>query len=114
MMDEPKPPAKNRRAFRRRPPRGKAKIACFKGTMDVGPNLSVSLLDISESGVRLIVKSALDKGQDVTMTLEGIGHSRPIKASGKVVWSLQTSDGNYCVGIQLDKYLPYQDITRLA
>ena len=39
-----------------------------------------------ESGVLLILKSSLDKGQDVTLFLEGREHMRPVKVHGKVVW----------------------------
>jgi hypothetical protein len=113
-MDEPKQPSqKNRRIFARRLPKRKARICCYKGALDLGTNLAVSLLDISESGVRLIIKSALDAGQEVNLTFEGIAHQRPLKSTGRIVWCVPTQDGNCCVGIKLDKYLPYQEIARL-
>jgi hypothetical protein len=113
-MDEAKEqPAKNRRAFPRRSPKRKAKICCYKGTLDLGTNLAVSLLDISESGVRLTVKSALDAGQEVNLTLEGVSHNRPLKSKGKIIWCVAAQDGSFCVGVRLDKYLPYQEISRL-
>jgi hypothetical protein len=105
---------KNRRAFRRHSPRGKPKIALYKGSLDLGANLAVRLLDVSESGVRLLARAALDPPQEVTLTIEGMGHLRPIKTTGKVVWCVPADDGAYCMGIQFFKYIPYADLTRLT
>jgi hypothetical protein len=113
-MDETKEqPAKNRRAFPRRSPKRKAKICCYKGALDLGPNLAISLLDISESGVRLTLKSGLEPGQEVNLTLESVAHIRPLKSKGKIIWCVAAQDGSFCVGVRLDKYLPYQEIARL-
>jgi len=105
---------KNRRNFVRRKPKGKAKVNCYKGTMDIGSNLAVGLADISESGVMLVLKVDLDKNQDVTLLLEGREHRRPIKAAGKIVWCVAMEGGLFRAGIQLDSYLLYQDIMKIA
>jgi hypothetical protein len=113
-MDEAKQePVKNRRVFARRVPKRKSKICCYKGALDLGPNLALTLLDISESGIRLVLKSPLDPGQEVNVTFEGIAHKRPLKCNGRVIWCIGAQDGSHCVGIRLDKYLPYQEIARL-
>ena len=77
---------KNRRTFVRRRPKGKAKVSCFKGGLDIGPNLAVGLADISESGVMLLLKANLEKNQDVTLLLEGREHRGRIETQGKIVW----------------------------
>jgi hypothetical protein len=111
-MDEAKgQPLKNRRAFLRRTPKRKARICCYKGALDLGANLALSLLDMSESGVRLLLKSALEPGQEVNLSFETISHRRPVKS--KIIWCVAAQDGSFCVGIRLDKYLPYQEISRL-
>jgi hypothetical protein len=113
-MDESKQqPVKNRRIFARRASKRKSKIHCYKGALDLGANLALTLLDISESGVRLLIKSALDPGQEVTLGFEGITHQRPVKANGTIIWCVAAQDGSFCVGVKLDKYLPYQEISRL-
>ena len=89
-------------------------MVCYKGTLDLGANLALSLLDISETGVRLVLKSALDKGHDVLVTLEGLGHSRPIKCGGKVAWSLRAEDGTAIVGICFGKTLDYRDLLHMT
>lgn len=77
---------KNRRGFVRRKPRGKVKVACYKGDFDLGANIASGLADVSESGVRLLLKVGLDKGQSVTLLLEGREHLRPIKVHGTIAW----------------------------
>ena len=37
--------------------RGRIRISCYKGTLDLGANLAMSLLDVSESGIRLLLKA---------------------------------------------------------
>ncbi len=113
MAEAQEKPAKNRRIFPRRTPKRKPKLCCYKGALDLGANLALSLLDVSESGVRLILKSALDPGQEVNLAFEGIAHQKPLKANGRIVWCIPTQDGKFCAGIRLDKYLPYQEIARL-
>src|SRR4051794_15049551 len=101
MSEQPTPPTavptptpgRNRRSFARRRPRGKLKVICYKGTLDLGENHALSLADVSESGVRLYVKHELDKNQEVTLVLEGREHSRGVKASGRVVWCRPQTDG---------------------
>ena len=107
-------PAKNKRAFQRRPAKGKVKVTCRKGSMDMGANLATGLLDVSESGIRLMVKTSLPVGQEVSVGLEGPLHMRPVVRQGKVMWCVQSTDGDHCVGIQLEKYLAYEDIRRLT
>jgi hypothetical protein len=73
-------------------------------------------LDISETGARLLVKEPLQTGQEVEVCLAGPAGFREIKALARVVWSLATADGAFCVGVQFEKRLPYatlQDLSRL-
>jgi hypothetical protein len=73
-------------------------VACHSEPILVGPNLALSILDISADGIRLLVKTPLEKGQPIEVDLEGIGYCRPIKLAAEVVWALATADGNWCVG----------------
>ncbi len=96
-MHEPTASSDRRRSQRKRP-QANVDVACRPDTVIVGPNLAVSVLDLSADGIRLIVKSPLGTGQKIEVDLEGIGYSRPLKLSAEVVWSLQAADGNWCVG----------------
>lgn len=105
---------KNRRAFMRRRPRGKLKVTCYKGNLDLGANLAMGVADVSESGVLLLLKAHLDRGQDVTLFLEGREHMRPVKVHGKVVWCVPMEKDAFRVGVQLDTYLRYQDVMKIT
>ncbi len=116
-MSEPsskEPSQKNRRIAMRRPVKGKVKVVCYKGSLDLGANIAVRVLDVSETGLRVLLTTALEKGQEVLIVLEGQGHMRPIKNPGRVVWSVPTEDAQFATGIQLDKYLKYKDLSHLT
>jgi hypothetical protein len=107
-------PQANRRSSRRLAASSAARIECRKGSLGLGPNLAVSFLDISETGIRLVLKSALAKGQEVEVLLQGGGVPRPIKRLARVVWSLEVESGGWCVGLRFDRALPYIDMQRLT
>ena len=46
--------------------------------MGLGANIAVRVLDLSDSGVRLLVRRAVKPGQEVEVTLESIGLVKPV------------------------------------
>ena len=113
-MSEVDPRKNNGRGSLRRKPRGKIKTICRRGALDLGSNLAVSLLDISETGIRLILREPLRSGQDVSITLEGVSCIRPVTRLGKVIWSVPSADGTYCTGVNLEKRLEYRQFQELT
>jgi hypothetical protein len=105
---------KERRIARRRPFASKAKGACYKNTCDLGRNIAVKLVDVSETGIQLVAKMELVKNQEILILLEGLRHMRPIKAPGAVVWCVPSSDNNFVIGVRFHKYLAYRDFTYLT
>src|SRR5437763_939612 len=99
---------RNRRLNMRRPVKGRVKVTCRKGGLDLGPNLTVSTLNVSETGVRLILNANLSAGQEVSLGLESQDHQRPIRMLGKVAWSLAEGE-QWQVGIEFQKRLKYPD-----
>lgn len=99
-MNKPTLNGSERRRSRRQQPKPSTEIACRPDTLRIGPNLAVSVLDISADGVRLIVNSRLETGQQIEVDLEGIGYHRPLQFRGEVVWSLAMADGNWCIGVK--------------
>src|SRR5262245_4201424 len=91
----------NRRASRRLPPRGNVRVTCRRGTLDLGPNLAQRMLDVSETGVRLVLKAPLLERQEVYVTLEAMTGGL-VRRTGRVVWSMPAADGAYLVGIRLE------------
>jgi hypothetical protein len=86
-----------------------------KGTLGLGPDIALSVLDVSETGVRMLLKVALARGQEVEIVLQPAGYPRDVKLTGHIVWCIPTADGSHGVGIQFDKrmdYTAYQSIGR--
>ena len=99
-------PSRNRRLNNRRPPRSGVKVTCRKGATGLGPNIARSLLDVSESGVRLLVGEVLPEKREVEVCLQAAGQAREVRVTGRVAWCVPC-DGGACVGIQFDKRLDY-------
>ena len=112
-MTEPKPTANRRRAPRRKPKKS-SRVFCHSGRYGLGPNIAVALLDVSETGVRLILRVPLAVGDEVEIGLDGIGERRPSKAAAQVVWCMPLADGNYCVGARFEKPLRWVLLQALA
>ena len=81
--------------------------------MGLGPNIAVSILDVSETGVRLILKEPLKEKAEFVVELESVG-ARSIKVLARVIWMLPLTDGNTCVGAEFAKNLLYSDLLALA
>jgi hypothetical protein len=106
--------ATNRRAGRRLRPRVKVKVTCRKGTLDLGPNVALGLLDISETGCRLLHREALPAGQEVFLTLDGPTGGRPARRAAMVVWSVAAAAGTFAAGVCFDKALGYATLPHLG
>jgi hypothetical protein len=113
-MNSPTVGQKNRRLNQRRTAKKAVRVTCRKGALDLGPSCALRVLDLSESGVRMLVSQPLEPGEAVTVSLEGHGHNRPLRLTAKVIWCVPSSDGTHCVGIYFDKRLPYADLTRMV
>jgi hypothetical protein len=105
---------KNRRIVRRREPRGGVQIRCVKGTLGLGPNLALSVLDVSETGIRLTVKQPLSIGQEVEISLVGAARGRIEKSVADVIWCVAAADGTHCVGARFRRRLAYADLQELC
>jgi hypothetical protein len=103
----------NRRRARRGPVKTVARIECRKGTTGLGHNLAVAALDLSENGVRLVIREPLPPGQQVEILLSGPDLAKPIRRLGQVVWSAALAVANHGAGVAFDKSLPYAELQRL-
>jgi hypothetical protein len=113
-MALPAPDKKNRRLSARRRPRRASKVVCFRGTLGLGLNLALEMLDLSDRGIRLRVKEPLDVHQEVEIHLTGLSHRRPVKVPAEVVWCVEAADGSYCIGAHFHRGLPYADLQQLT
>jgi hypothetical protein len=82
--------------------------------LGLGPNLAIKLLDVSETGARLVVSEELAAGQEVEVELEALGLKNRTKMVSSICWQLKLEDGSFCVGVRFDKQLNYADWQNLA
>jgi hypothetical protein len=113
-MTQPEPTTPNRRRQRRQKSKGSTKVTCTAGKWGLGPNLARSVLDLSSTGACLVLSAALEKGQDVEVSLQGTWQVRPLKLPAQVVWCLAAADGTWCAGIRFQRNLEYSDLQALA
>jgi PilZ domain len=113
---DPKLEAKqrNRRRSMRRRPRTSVKVQCRKGSHGLGLNIGASVLDLADSGVRLITTQSIEAGSEVEVIITGYGLRHSIKRAGYVRWQLKLEDGNYCTGIEFQKRIDYREWQNLA
>jgi hypothetical protein len=111
--NQPGYPKVNRRASRRLHGRGHVRFECRKGAFGLGPNVAVLLLDLSEMGACLVVKSKWEKGQEVEVSLSG-GFGEPIKRLATVIWTHPTDKNCHVTGVHFQRPLRYGDLQRLA
>jgi hypothetical protein len=107
-------PRSNRRRDPRRGAKGSSRAACYTGRFGLGPNVAVRLLDVSEGGVRLVLRDPVLPGHEVVVGLDAPGERRAILITGVVVWCAALADGTHCVGIRLDKPLRWAALQALS
>ncbi|MFO0876989.1 MAG: PilZ domain-containing protein [Gemmataceae bacterium] len=107
------PPTKrNQRASRRTSPKNSTKARAFRNHLGLGPNIGIKLLDISENGLRVILKEDLPVGREFEIMLET--PCKSVKVHGQVVWTVPTADGKFVIGAKFTKSLAYADLHHLA
>jgi hypothetical protein len=89
------------------------KLRAFRSALGLGANIGVSVLDISETGARLVLKEALPVGHTFEITLEPAS-CKPLKTPATVVWCVPAADGTFCVGARFQKNISYSDLTLLS
>jgi hypothetical protein len=104
---EPKVP--NRRRAPRRKPRGFVKLECRKGSIGLGSNLATTLLDVSETGARLVTHQELAIQQEVEIIFLGYGLRQKVRQLANVRWQLKLDDGKFCLGVEFQKRMTYAD-----
>jgi hypothetical protein len=105
---------RNRRRSQRRKVRTTVKLQCRKGSLGMGANLAGAVLDLADSGVRLILTQQLSVGGEVEVLIEGYGLRSAIKRLGYIRWQLKLEDGGFCTGVEFQKRIEYRDWQNLA
>jgi PilZ domain len=105
---------RNRRASRRRAPKGSTRTYCYRGVMGLGTNLALSAVEVSETGACLLVKEPFDKNEEVEVQLEGMVNRRPIRKMARVVWCVTAGPERWRIGLQFQGSLCYTDLSDLT
>jgi len=113
-MDQPTRKPKQRRVALRRKPKGRTRVTCRKGALGLGPNVALSLLNVSEWGVALIVGELLKKGHEVEVVLSAPGCPRDVCRLGDIVWSALEPDGTCRIGVRLRKRIEHTQLLDLG
>jgi hypothetical protein len=106
--------ATNKRGSRRIGTNSLTKIECRKGGLGLGPNILAYPLDISETGIRLVLKTEVVKGHEVEVVLQGGSVVQPLRRRAQVVWVVRLQDGTWCSGLLFQKCVPYKDVQTLG
>jgi hypothetical protein len=92
---------------------GGGRIECRRGSHGLGADLARAAVDLSQTGACLVLKAALERGQEVELIIHGHGLPRPLRRLGRVVWAVPADDG--CrVGIHFANPIPYMDLQSIA
>lgn len=113
-MGVPQPQQKNRRVSLRKPLKRGTRVVCPSGLYGMGPNIALAAIDLSQTGIRLLVKSALKVGQEIEIELMGLNLVRPIKVKAEVAWCDPANEEICFVGARFCKALNYIDFARLT
>lgn len=108
--DQKKEP--NRRRSRRLGTKRTLRVYC-RNALDLGANLALALLDLSETGVRLKTSTLLNVGSEVTITLESPVLVKPVTRKGKVVWSVER-ESEFSAGVEFEKNVPYASFSTIV
>jgi hypothetical protein len=111
-MSQPAPDNGRQHRCHRERPRGNTPLTCYRRAG--GTDLAVSLLDVSQSGIRLVVREPLEVADAIEVWLARREVGPPLRLPAEVVWCLATAEGAWCVGAKFHDYLPFRDLDAIA
>ncbi len=91
-----------------------AAVSCLRGSMGLGPNLAVSLLDLSEGGAGLVLREPLPEGEEVELTLEPVGSGRTVRLLAEVVWCEPAEGDRHRAGVRFRAPLGHAELFDLV
>lgn len=113
MSDQPTH-QQNRRASMRRPPRGRVSIECRRGIMGLGPNIGLTVIDVSQIGACIVSKVELPAGEEVELALTAPGQNKPLRLHATVARSLAKTDQGWPTGLRFRRHLTYAELQSLT
>lgn len=103
------------RLKRRKGARPTLKLVVRRGTMGLGRNIALDILNLTEDGIGFRANEELGRGEEIEVTLTKPGQNRTLKIIADVCWCGEVpSDGLsevFVVGAKLRKRIAYADLT---
>jgi hypothetical protein len=112
-MPEQQTAPRNKRLTRRRAPKHSTRAVCYTNALGLGKSIAQSVLDVSETGARLVLKAELKVGKQVLLELEGVSR-RTVKVLAQLVWILPTSEKTFCAGFKFEKSIDWGALLMLS
>ncbi len=114
MQESQKTTETERRQSARFLPREGVTVVCRRGTLGLGRDLALSLLDVSDVGARLALGDLLSRGDVVEVGLAAPDWPGPIARVGVVVWSKEADDGSCQIGVVFSRGLAASELRDLC
>jgi PilZ domain len=111
MHDPPPVSRTDQRLTRRRQARSGAKVEFRRGTMGLGRDLAVALIDVSEDGLRLRLTVEVKPGEEAELLVSRPGGGKALKTAAEVRWCMPAGDGTFLAGVRFRKRLAYRELT---
>jgi hypothetical protein len=102
----------NRRRARRYPLKSVIRVACRTRTAGVGANLVVAALGLSETGIHLVLREPVQKGNEVEVTLADASPMGPTRRKARIVWLKTIAENRSHAGLAFDRPLSIGDLER--
>ena len=97
---------RDRRRHERREAKPAVRVTCHKRPGGAEPDVAVGVIDVSETGIRLMVSETLPPGQAVEVTFLP-PDATALQTTGNVAWCLDgIADGIFWIGIHFDAPMP--------
>ncbi len=103
-----------RRIFRRRRVVRPVDVIIRRGTLGLGPNLALALIDVSEEGLRVRLKGPVVAGDEVEICLSFPIASKSWKFTGDVRWCESGPFETFLAGISLRRQLTHLELAELT
>ena len=84
-----------------------------RGSLGMGPDLALGLVDVSEGGAQVRLACPLLPGEQVQVALWPPRGLRPVRLPATVRWC-RTIDGVVLAGVRLSERLSLRDVSKLA
>ena len=106
-------PGRDRRGGARRPAKPGVRAELRRGSLGMGPDLGVSLSDVSADGLRLRLRGPVRAGEEAEVSLWP-PDGRAIRMRGRIIWCRPAGGWSFLAGMRLRRRLTADEVVLLA